>query len=63
MTVIATVTTTNTGAATIDLGPGAATIVKRNAAVVLANGDIAASSRIILMYDGTNFVLLNPVTQ
>lgn len=53
--------TINTGAATINInGLGVKTIVKR-VNTTLANGDILASMICQLMYDGTNFVLLNPI--
>jgi hypothetical protein len=54
-------TTVNTGTATINVnGLGAKTIVKR-VSTVLANGDIPALSFAMLIYDGTTFVLTNPV--
>jgi hypothetical protein len=53
--------TVNTGAASINVnGLGARTIVKR-VSTTLANGDIPALAVCLLIYDGTNFVLLNPV--
>lgn len=53
--------TVNTGAATINVnGLGVRTIVKR-VNTALANGDILASMICLLVYDGTNFVLVNPV--
>ena len=53
--------TVNTGAASINVnGLGAKTIVKR-VNTVLANGDIPALSLKMILYDGTNFILLNPV--
>ena len=57
--VILTATTANTGAATLDYGAGVATIVKRSA-TTLANNDIPAGGIAILVYNGTNLVLLNP---
>lgn len=59
MMAILTVTTANTGAASLDIGPGASTIVKRSA-TTLANSDMAAGSVNILVHNGTNWVLLNP---
>ena len=54
--------TANTGAATITVnGLGAKTIVKR-VNTTLADGDIASSMFCVLIYDGTNFVLINPIT-
>lgn len=53
--------TVNTGAASINVnGLGVKTIVKR-VSTTLANGDIPALSFKMLIYDGTQFVLLNPV--
>ncbi len=53
--------TVNTGAATINVNNlGAKTIVK-GVNTTLANGDIAANMFCTLIYDGTNFVLQNPV--
>ncbi len=61
MQIIFKANTANTGAATINVnGLGAKTIVKRlNTA--LANSDILAGMFCLLIYDGTNFVLMNPV--
>jgi len=54
--------TANTGAATITInGLGAKTIVKR-VNTTLADGDIAASMFCVLVYDGSQFVLINPIT-
>lgn len=53
--------TSNTGAATINVnGLGAKTIVKY-VSTTLADGDIAAGMLCSLIYDGTNFVLQNPI--
>lgn len=53
--------TVNTGAASINVNSlGAKTIVKR-VNTTLANGDIPALALCMIIYDGTNFVLLNPV--
>ena len=53
--------TANTGAASINInGLGAKTIVKR-VNTTLANSDILAGMFCHIVYDGTNFVLLNPV--
>lgn len=55
------VNTANTGAATINVnGLGAKTIVKY-VNTTLADGDIAAGMFITIIYDGTNFVLQNPI--
>lgn len=53
-------TTANTGAATINVnGLGAKTIVKA-VSTALSDNDILADMICLLIYDGTNFVLLNP---
>lgn len=53
--------TANTGAATINVNSlGAKTIVKY-VNTTLADGDIAAGMFCTLIYDGTNFVLQNPI--
>lgn len=53
--------TANTGAATINVNSlGAKTIVKY-VSTALADGDIAAGMLVTLIYDGTNFVLQNPI--
>lgn len=52
--------TANTGAASLNInGLGAKTIVKR-VSTTLANGDIAALQFCMVVYNGTNFVLINP---
>ncbi len=52
--------TANTGAASIDVnGLGAKTIVKA-VSTTLADNDILASMLCSIVYDGTNFVLMNP---
>lgn len=54
--------TANTGAATLNVNSlGAKTIVKQ-VNTTLADNDILASMFCAVIYDGTNFVLLNPVT-
>jgi len=54
--------TVNTGAATLNVnGLGAKSIVK-NYNLALANGDIKANMIVSVIYDGTNFQLLSPVT-
>jgi hypothetical protein len=61
MFVIFKANTANTGAASINVnGLGAKTIVKR-VSTTLANGDIPSQAFCLLIYDGTNFILLNPV--
>lgn len=52
----------NTGAATINIdGLGAKSIVKGDG-TALAAGDLQASTMHFCVYDGTNFVLLNPLS-
>jgi hypothetical protein len=54
--------TINAGVATINVnGLGAKTIVKR-ASTTLADGDIVAGQLCMMVYDGTNFILINPTT-
>jgi hypothetical protein len=61
MIIIFKANTANTGAASINVnGLGAKTIVKR-VSTTLANGDIPSQAFCLLIYDGANFVLLNPV--
>lgn len=50
----------NTGTATVDFGAGAISIVLLGGGTPAA-GDIAPNSVVELRYDGTNFVLQNPV--
>lgn len=58
MMVIFKANTANTGAATLNVNSlGAKTIVK-DGSVTLANSDIAASQIVIVVYDGTNFQLI-----
>ncbi len=62
MTVLVKFNTANTGTATLnDTGLGAVTIVKLNS-TTLADGDIAASSIHLLVYDGTNYRMLTPTS-
>ena len=59
--VILKANTANTGAASVNVNSlGAKTIVKR-LNTTLANSDILAGMFCYLIYDGTNFVILNPV--
>jgi len=54
--------TANTGAASLDInGLGAQTIVK-GVSTALSNNDILAGMFCLVVYDGTNFVLMNPRT-
>jgi hypothetical protein len=60
MQIIFKANTANTGAATLNVnGLGAKTIVKA-VSTTLANNDILASMLCLCVYDGTNFVLMNP---
>jgi hypothetical protein len=60
MQVIFKAKTANTGAATLNVnGLGAKTIVKA-VSTGLSNNDILASMFCMVVYDGTNFVLMNP---
>jgi len=54
-------TTANNGACSLDVGPGSASIKNTDGADP-ANGDIASNVPAILVYDGSNWVLINPVT-
>jgi hypothetical protein len=54
-------TNANTGAATINLNSlGAKSIVKPDGTALSSSGEIAAGMIALLIYDGTNFQLLNP---
>ncbi len=60
MQIIFKAKTANTSGATIDVnGLGAKTIVK-GVSTALASNDILAGMYCLLIYDGTNFVLMNP---
>ncbi len=60
MHVIFKANTANTGAASLNVnGLGAVTIVKA-VSTTLANNDILANMFCLVVYDGTNFVLMNP---
>ncbi len=52
-------TNANTGAATINLNSLGAKDLKRNDGTALSSGDIAAGQIASLVYDGTNFQLIN----
>jgi hypothetical protein len=60
-------TTTNTGALTLQVngGGGCATVgvQKRQGTVALANGDLVAGHYVLLVFDGTNWDLTDPITQ
>lgn len=51
--------TTNTGAATLSVNGLGAQAIRKNGAEVLADGDILAGRVAMVIYDGTNFQLLN----
>jgi len=53
--------TVNTGAATINVNSLGAKSIVKGVSTALADGDIAALSLNTLIYDGTNFVLQNPI--
>jgi hypothetical protein len=62
MIVVFTPANNNTGAATLNIDSlGAKSIVKGDGAA-LVSGDLQASTAHVLVYDGTNFVVLNPRT-
>lgn len=52
-------TNANTGAATLNLAALGAKDIKKNGTVALAAGDIGAGQIHLLVYDGTNFQLIN----
>ncbi len=61
MAILFVAATINTGAATLNVNSlGAKAIIKR-ATSTLANGDIVANMRCFVVYDGTSFILVNPV--
>lgn len=52
--------TSNTGTATIDLNSVGSNIIKRKSGSDLSTGDMLVGGIYTLLYDGTNFILLNP---
>lgn len=54
------VTTANTGACTLNPNSLGATAIKKNVSEALQTGDIIASTVVSVIFDGTNFQLLNP---
>jgi hypothetical protein len=61
MIVVFTPANNNTGAATLNIDSlGAKSIVKEDGRALIA-GDLQASAAHVLVYDGTNFVVLNPM--
>lgn len=51
----------NTGAATINVNAIGAKAIKKNVSVALEPGDILSGQLAAIIYDGTNFQLLNPI--
>ena len=60
MQVIFKANTANTGAATLAINGMAAKTIVKAVSTTLANNDILASMICFVVYDGTNFVLMNP---
>ncbi len=54
--------TVNTGAATLNINSIGAIAIKKNKDLVLNDGDIKAGQIVNVIYDGTNFQLLSPVS-
>jgi hypothetical protein len=54
--------TVNTGAATLNLNTLGAKAIRKNFDVALADGDIKAGAYVGLVYDGSNFQLLSPIS-
>lgn len=52
---------TNTGAATLNINGLGAVSIKKNVSDALVAGDIATGKIYVVMYDGTNFQILNPL--
>ena len=51
----------NTGAATLNIDTLGAKSIKKGDGTALEAGDLQASTSHLLLYDGTNFVLINPL--
>lgn len=62
MTVIFTPANNTTGAATININSLGAKSIVRGDGTALESGDLQASTAHVLVYDGTNFVVLNPLS-
>lgn len=60
MMIVFTANTANTGAATINVNSLGAKAIKKQKDVALGDGDIKAGQTVVLVYDGTNFQLVNP---
>ena len=53
--------TGNTGACTVNVNGLGAKAIRKRLNTVLATGDILAGMTCLLIYDGTNFIIMNPV--
>lgn len=62
MIVVATPANNTTGAATINIDSVGAKSIVRGDGAALESGDMQASTAHVLVYDGTNFVCLNPLS-
>jgi hypothetical protein len=62
MSVIFTPANNTTGAATININALGAKSIVRGDGTALESGDLQASTSHVLVYDGTNFVVLNPLS-
>jgi len=60
MMVVFTANTANTGAATLNVNSLGAKAIKKQKDVALGDGDIKAGQVVVVVYDGTNFQLVNP---
>jgi len=60
MMVVFTANTANTGAATLNVNGLGAKAIKKQKDVALGDGDIKAGQVVVVVYDGTNFQLVNP---
>lgn len=58
--IVAKVPADNTGAATLAVNSFSATAIKKLATTDVASGDMKAGALCVFIYDGTNFILLNP---
>lgn len=61
MIVVFKANTINTGAASLAVNSLPATTIVKRLNTTLANGDILAGMMCMVVYDGTNFILMNPV--
>lgn len=62
MIVVFTPANNTTGAATININSLGAKTIVRGDGTALESGDLQASTSHVLVYDGTNFVVLNPLS-